>query len=92
MRFAGAYSALHWAAENGIIDVAQTLLAAGAESSPEDIRRVTPLHIAARNDHAGAVRVLLDVGADPTALDSIQRTPLEWASNPEVIKILEAAK
>lgn len=64
-------TALHWAAELGHGDLAQRLIAAGAD--PQVVTRMgdyTPLHIAARGGHAEIVETLLEGGADPAARTS----------------------
>lgn len=56
---------LSYAAENGHDDVAQFLLAKGAEAQSGGTRGRTPLHWAALKGHSGVVRLLLAAGVDP---------------------------
>ncbi len=62
-------TAIHWAAEKGIAELAEILIYAGA-----NVRSVTrnggytPLHLAARGGHAPVVETLLGAGADPAAM------------------------
>ncbi len=72
-------TALHWAAERGHGEVAEVVLAAGA--NPEALTRLgdyTPLHIAARNGSADVARALLRAGADPEARTSTERGASRW--------------
>src|SRR5690242_7263982 len=58
-------TALHWAADNGSVELAQVLITAGA--SLESVTRrglYTPLHVAAKASRAAVVKALLDAGAD----------------------------
>jgi ankyrin repeat protein len=58
-------TALHWAAMNGSIEIAQLVIASGANL--EAVTRLggyTPLHLASRAGRGPTVKVLLDAGAD----------------------------
>ena len=64
-------TALHWAAYNGQVALAETLLAAGADL--EAVTRIgdyTPLHHAARHGFADVVEALLSAGAAVEAATS----------------------
>ncbi|KAH0528268.1 hypothetical protein TsFJ059_003153 [Trichoderma semiorbis] len=56
---------LSYAAENGLDDVAQFLLAKGAEAESGGNDGQTPLHRAALSGNPGVVRLLLAAGIDP---------------------------
>ena len=81
-------TALHWAAENGRIELAEVLVFAGA--NPEAATRVggfTPLMVASRAGHAGIVRLLADAGANLEATTETGETALHyaaWSGNPEI--------
>jgi ankyrin repeat protein len=71
---------LHRPAENGRIDVLETMLACGFDPRAADKDSVTALHRAAMAGRADAVRVLLQYGASVAALDGMfAATPLVWA-------------
>lgn len=79
------FTALHFAAANGHVEMLQHLLSierGGAEEWGVDCRargkqlRWTPLHAAAYGGHEEAVRVLLEAGADPSIEDAQGDTPL----------------
>lgn len=73
------YAPLHWAAENGLVPVAKTLLDAGAAPSPEDVRRSTPLHLAVRHGFYELVELLVQRGADPASRDIAGRSSVDWS-------------
>jgi ankyrin repeat protein len=61
-------TALHWAAENGDVEMVRMLIDAGANT--EAVTRIgdyTPLHVASEGGHGEAVRALLEAGADVDA-------------------------
>jgi ankyrin repeat protein len=75
-------TALHWAAEEGRVDIAHALIAAGANVSVTTrMGDYTPLHIAARGGSAAIVAALLEAGADPGVKTSTGgSTPLHFAA------------
>jgi ankyrin repeat protein len=75
-------TALHLAGQNGATDIAQVLIAAGANlHATTRIGGYTPLHLASRGGHAEVVRLLLERGSDPTAVaTSTGATPLHLAA------------
>jgi ankyrin repeat protein len=61
-------SALHWAAESGLVEMTDMLIYAGADL--EAVTRIgdqTPLHVASRAGMASTVEALLKAGADANA-------------------------
>ncbi|HAT36966.1 MAG TPA: hypothetical protein DCS75_00630 [Gemmatimonadetes bacterium] len=75
-------TALHWAAELGSSDLAETLIAAGAYlDAVTRLGDFTALHIAARGGEGSVVRVLAGAGANINARTSTGGvTPLHYAS------------
>lgn len=75
-------TALHWAAELGLADLAETLIAAGAfVDAVTRLGDFTALHVAARAGHGSVVRALVGAGADVTARTSTGGvTPLHYAA------------
>ncbi|MBI4522092.1 MAG: ankyrin repeat domain-containing protein [Gemmatimonadetes bacterium] len=74
-------TALHWAAENGDVEMANMLIYAGANL--EAVTRMgeyTPLHVASEAGNAGIVKALLEAGADVHASTSVGSTPLHFAA------------
>src|SRR5687767_11035898 len=74
-------TALHWAAEQGSVEMARMLVFAGAE--PDAVTRIgghTPLHVAAEAGSGPVVKVLLDAGADPRVTTSTGVSPLHFAA------------
>ncbi|MBU0611166.1 MAG: ankyrin repeat domain-containing protein [Armatimonadetes bacterium] len=68
-------TALHCAAGAGHAEVAQMLLARGAQADFE-VRDATALHLAAQGGHLSVVKLLLDKGADVNDRDADGATPL----------------
>lgn len=73
---AGGRTALSFAAEAGMTDVATHLVEHGALPDRPDRAQRTPLFHAALGDHAAMVEFLLDRDADPNARDKFGDTPL----------------
>ena len=90
-----AKTALHWAAQTGRTEIAETLIYAGANL--EAVTRLgdyTPMHLAGRNSHAGVLQVLLEAGGNPEAVTtSGGSTVLHFAAgsgNAEAVRALLA--
>jgi len=73
-------TALHWAAYNRDIELAETLIAAGADAGAYSRNGSTPLWLAATNGDAAMIEALLDAGADPNEDLPLGRTPLMIAA------------
>ena len=74
------YSAIHYAAEYGHIEIVKLLLDHGIKISLGGPERKTALHIAAANGNKDMVVFLLERGAKVTVKDKLKRTPLLLAS------------
>jgi len=75
-------TALHMAAQEGYLEIAEALLGAGADVEAKTrIGDYTPLHLAAQEANAPVARVLLEAGADPAAVTTNTGvTPLHLAA------------
>ena len=83
------YTALHWAAQGGYVDVAKLLIAKGANIDAKTGYKMTPLHSALcgrllmgnrdLEDRLEVARMLILAGADINARDNFGRTALAWA-------------
>jgi ankyrin repeat protein len=78
---ADGMTALHWAAMRSDVELAETLIYAGAHlEATTRIGQHTPLHVASRTGQPGVVRALLEAGADPHALTTSGATALHLAA------------
>ena len=82
-------TALHAAVHADRLDIAETLLRAGANPVATDRYGVTPLYLAAVNGSAAIMRRLLDAGADPNAVDPGGETALMTAARTGVPAAIE---
>ena len=74
-------TALHAAAYNNMVDVADTLIKHGANIEAEDNRGATALHWAAVRGNVEVMSVLIKNGANLEARDDFDMTPLHWAAS-----------
>ncbi|KAF7989412.1 hypothetical protein HCN44_008086 [Aphidius gifuensis] len=75
------YTALHYAARSGNIDICRVLIANGAQvNSVTRYGRATSLHRAAMRGNDEIVRLLMDSGADPNIQDADGYTALHRAA------------
>ena len=77
----GRLTALHFAARQGHVEAAQTLINAGANLDAQDNYGTTPVVMAVLNGHLGIAATLLEAGADPNVQDRYGRTPLFTATD-----------
>ena len=88
---ADGLTALHWAALNDEVPIAQVLLYAGATVSP--VTRVggyTPLHLASQSGHGRMVLALLEGGADANAYTTTGVTALHFAAQADAADAIRA--
>jgi len=89
---AAGLTPLHWAAINGRVEIAEMLLAKGADVNATDQDGYTPLHLSAADDQAQLAFVLLGYNADVEARTRAGETALERArthSRGDVARLLE---
>ncbi len=82
---------LHCAVRYGHKEVAELLIAKGADVNAKDTRGRTPMHCAARYGHKEVAELLIAKGADINAKDTRGRTPIALAINQgrkEIAKLL----
>src|SRR5438094_2240136 len=73
-------TALHWAAQKGDVELAKTLLYAGANvKAATRVGGYTPMLIAARNGNAAMIQTLAEAGADPNSATMNGATALMFA-------------
>ena len=72
-------TALHYAAEYGHLEIAELLLANGANVNRRDDDKATPLYFAAVGGFVDVARLLLDYGADINARDKTRESPMDGA-------------
>lgn len=87
------FTALHYAAAAGAIDILRYLLEQHAYIDAESPTKVTPLMLAAREGQEQAVKVLLEEGADATLRDAgFHLTAAEMAEKADKPWIAEAIR
>ncbi|XP_077294098.1 uncharacterized protein LOC143916740 [Arctopsyche grandis] len=70
---------LHWATENGEVDLCRKLLEHGADSNTGDINGFKPLHYAMKNGKEDLCKILLTNGADAKVVDKNGQSLIHWA-------------
>lgn len=82
---------LHEACSEGNIEIARSLIQAGADVHRHDWEGLQPLHLAADCDDPDLIGLLLDAGADPNMLaDGKNRTPLHRAATAGNLRTVKA--
>jgi len=69
--------ALHWAAENGLTEIASLLIEQGADANETDHFGNTALHLAL--DYPDMIELLLESGVNVDAKNALGNTPLHLA-------------
>ena len=69
---------LHFAAENGQLQVAKLLIESGALVDAKYINGLTPLHRAALHGHTEILKLLIENGATIDAKGGVEKTPLHY--------------
>jgi ankyrin repeat protein len=85
------YTALHYAAYFGRVEIAALLLRADAQPSEPNQMGWTPLHVAANRGQMGVARLLLERGAEVDAVDHVGATPADRAADsghPDIADLL----
>jgi hypothetical protein len=74
------WTALHYAATNGYVEIIRILLEQHAYIDAESPNGTTPLMMAAHYGSPSAVKVLLEAGADPTIKNQLGLTAIDFAN------------
>lgn len=74
------WTALHYAATKGHLDIVKFLVSKDADIDPDSPNNTTPLMMAARYGHIHVVKFLLDNGADLSAKNTQDLTAIDFAN------------
>jgi ankyrin repeat protein len=80
---------LHYAAGGGYKEIAEMLIADGANVNAKAVDRSTPLHFAARSGQKKVVELLITKGAGVNAKANDGKTPLDWAIGSDETEIAD---
>jgi ankyrin repeat protein len=84
-------TAIHWAAYNNDLEMAELLVGAGANVRAANRDGATPLFLASVNGNGPMIEMLLNAGADPNEHQPYGETPVMFAArngNVDAIKVL----
>jgi hypothetical protein len=87
--YASDSTLLHWAAKKGYKDVAELLIAKGADVNAKNKNGSTPLHMAVEKGYKDVAELLIAKGADVNAKDEYGSTPLHMAASSKYKDIVE---
>jgi len=73
------WAPMHYASENGSLNVILSMVSRGAGIDPTDNFERTPLMIAIENNKSAVARSLIELGADIENTDIYGKTPLMYA-------------
>ena len=83
------WTALHWAAWNQQVTIAELLVMSGADVNAKEHFGLTALHIAAMTDQVAMAELLRKFGADVNANANDGRTPLHLATMAQQMDMVE---
>ena len=83
------WTPMHYAAENGSLNVILCMVSRGAGIDPSDLFERTPLMIAIENNKSAVARSLIELGADIDLQDSFGKSPLMYACKGGSLEIVE---
>ena len=89
------WTPMHYAAENGCLNVILILVSRGAGIDPTDTFERTPLMIAIENNKSAVARSLIELGADIELTDQYGKTPLMYSckvASKEIVELLIKCK
>jgi ankyrin repeat protein len=82
----GGETPLHWAARFGQSQVAELLIAEGADVNAKNVVGQTPLHLATGASHKEIIELLIAEGAEVNAKTKRGETPLDLAEDDPKIR------